>query len=102
MLADDGSRHVPEEVVQALLAEASRLLAGAPALQAARLGIGLKPVPGDGDPVLGRVDEIDGLWVAFTHSGATLALINGELLAYEIMTGRPHPMLEPFNARRFR
>jgi glycine/D-amino acid oxidase-like deaminating enzyme len=68
----------------------------------ARTAIGRKPIPGDGDPVLGAVDEIAGLWVAFTHSGATLALIAGELLAHEITTRAPHPMLAPFNPRRFR
>ncbi|SEH02104.1 hypothetical protein SAMN05444920_12438 [Nonomuraea solani] len=51
--------------------------------------------------MLGRVDEVGGLWAAFTHSGATLALIAGELLAYEIGTGRAHPMPAPFNVRRF-
>jgi glycine/D-amino acid oxidase-like deaminating enzyme len=99
--AEDGSHHVPDDVVVALLAEASLLLSGAPKLTAARVGIGPKPIPGDGEPVLGAVDEIDRLWVAFTHSGATLAMINGELLAYEIVTGKPHPMLADFNARRF-
>jgi hypothetical protein len=40
--------------------------------------------------------------VAFTHSGATLGLIVGELMAYEIITGGAHPMLIDFNLRRFR
>lgn len=92
---------VPTEIVDQLLAEASGLLAGNPMLEADWFGMGPKPIPGDGDPVLGRVDQIDGLVVAFTHSGATLALIAGELLAYEITTGRPHPMLASFNPRRF-
>ena len=51
--------------------------------------------------MLGRIDEIAGLSVAFTHSGATLGLIAGELLAYEIVRGTAHPMLADFNARRF-
>jgi glycine/D-amino acid oxidase-like deaminating enzyme len=89
-------------VVESLLAEASRLLRGSPRLKAARRGMGRKPIPADGEPVLGRIDEIERLWVAFTHSGATLGLISGELLAYEIVTSKPHPMLADFNARRFR
>ncbi|MBB5773949.1 NAD(P)/FAD-dependent oxidoreductase [Nonomuraea jabiensis] len=98
----DGGFAISDEIVAELLAEASRLLAGNPRLEPERLAMGPKPIPGDGDPVLGRVDEVGGLWAAFTHSGATLALIAGELLAYEISTGRAHPMLAPFNARRFR
>jgi glycine/D-amino acid oxidase-like deaminating enzyme len=92
---------VPEAIIEALLAEASLVLNGRPALETAWYGIGPKPIPGDGEPVLGRVDHVGGLYVAFTHSGATLGLIAGELLAYEIITGAAHPMLVEFNLRRF-
>jgi len=100
--AGDGSYQVPPAIIEELLAEASRVLQGDPELKAAQYGIGPKPVPADGEPVLGRVDDVPGLYVAFTHSGATLGLIAGELLAYEIMTGASHPMLAEFNIRRFR
>jgi glycine/D-amino acid oxidase-like deaminating enzyme len=97
----DGSNQVPAAIVESLLAEASQVLQGEPELKTASYGIGPKPVPGDGEPVLGRVDHVNGLYVAFTHSGATLGLIAGELLAYEIITGASHPMLAEFNVRRF-
>ena len=100
--AEDGSYRLPEAIIESLLMEASRVLEGEPELAAAWHRIGPKPVPGDGEPVLGRVDDLDGLYVAFTHSGATLGLIVGELLAYEIITGAAHPMLVDFNLRRFR
>lgn len=101
VVATEDGFEVPTGIVDRLLAEASRLLAGNPALEADWFAMGPKPIPGDGDPVLGQLDQIDGLVIGFTHSGATLALIAGELLAYEITTGRPHPMLAPFNPRRF-
>jgi glycine/D-amino acid oxidase-like deaminating enzyme len=91
---------VPDEVVAELLAEASGLLAGHPRLSAASLGIGPKPIPADGDPVLGPL-EVDGLFVAFTHSGATLALVAGELLADQMLTGEQPALLAPFGASRF-
>ena len=97
----DGRYVVPAEIVTALLAEASKSLEGTPALQPAWYAAGPKPIPGDGEPVLGAVDQIPGLYVGFTHSGATLGLIAGELLAYEIVAGRAHPMLTDFNLRRF-
>jgi glycine/D-amino acid oxidase-like deaminating enzyme len=97
----DGTANVPAEITEQLLAEASRLISGKPLLTAATHGIGPKPVPADGEPVLGQIGETSGLYVAFTHSGATLALIVGELLASEIATGQPHPLLAPFTARRF-
>ena len=97
----DGTYGVRAEIIEELLAEASQVLTGAPRLSVAAYAIGPKPVPGDGEPVLGQVGNIGGLYVAFTHSGATLALIVGELLAYEIMTGRQHPLLAPFRPDRF-
>jgi fructosyl amine oxidase (glucosone-forming) len=100
-LLADGTYRVPAETMNELLAEASRVLSGAPSLTAASYGIGPKPVPGDGEPVLGQLGDISGLYVAFTHSGATLALIIGELLGYEISTGQPHPLLASFRPDRF-
>ncbi|HEX8487579.1 MAG TPA: FAD-binding oxidoreductase [Propionibacteriaceae bacterium] len=92
---------VPREIVEELLGEASKVLAGHPRLRPASYGIGAKPVPGDGEPVLGPLGDIPGLHVAFTHSGATLGLVVGELLAYEIATGTPHPLLAAFRPDRF-
>lgn len=97
----DGSYDVPPAAPAALLAEASRILAEHPVLQAAWVGVGPKPIPGDGEPVLGAVSQVPGLHVAFTHSGATLALIAGELLAEEILTGDPSPLLAEFSPERF-
>jgi glycine/D-amino acid oxidase-like deaminating enzyme len=97
----DGSITVPDASVQGLLDEASRVLAGAPVLTARGVGAGLKPIPGDGDPVAGPVPGVDGLFALFTHSGATLGLILGELTAEEVVTGRPSPVLAEFRIDRF-
>jgi glycine/D-amino acid oxidase-like deaminating enzyme len=97
----DGTYRVPAETIDELLGEASQVLAGTPPLSAASYGIGQRPIPGDGEPVLGQLGDLEGLYVAFTHSGATLGLIVGELLGYEMTIGEPHPLLAPFSVRRF-
>lgn len=97
----DGSFSIPDDVVQELADEASKLIAGIPDLKPASWKIGYKPIPGDGEPVLGELGQVPGCFVAFTHSGATLGLIVGELLAGEIMTGKKHPMLASFRPARF-
>ena len=97
----DGSFSIPDEVVQELANEASKLIAGSPELKPASWKIGYKPIPGDGEPVLGELGQVPGCFLAFTHSGATLGLIAGELLAGEILTGRKHPMLATFRPGRF-
>jgi glycine/D-amino acid oxidase-like deaminating enzyme len=98
---DDGSYLVRPQTVQGLLDAASAVLAGHPRLELESYGVGPKPVPGDGEPVLGPVDGVDGYHVAFTHSGATLGLVCGELLAAEVLGGAPDPRLEPFRVARF-
>jgi fructosyl amine oxidase (glucosone-forming) len=97
----DGSFSIDEEVVQELADEASKLLAGNPELKPASWKIGRKPIPGDGEPVFGELAAVPGCYVAFTHSGATLGLVAGELMAGEILTGAKHPMLATFRPERF-
>ncbi|WP_125614799.1 NAD(P)/FAD-dependent oxidoreductase [Specibacter cremeus] len=98
---EDGTFSIPEQVVQELADEAGKLLAGNPGLKPASWKIGRKPIPGDGEPVFGELEKVPGCHVAFTHSGATLGLIAGELLAGEILTGTKHPMLATFRPERF-
>jgi Glycine/D-amino acid oxidases (deaminating) len=98
---EDGAVEVPDGIIDGLLAEASRVLAGNPRLEVDGFGIGGKPIPGDGEPVLGELGEIDEYFVAFTHSGATLGLIAGELLAREMLTGKKSPLLSTFRPARF-
>ncbi len=97
----DGTFQVLDSTVQGLLEEASAVLEGNPTLTAESYGVGPKPIPGDGEPVLGPIPGVEGYHVAFTHSGATLGLIAGELLADEIVRGEPSPLLEAFRPARF-
>jgi glycine/D-amino acid oxidase-like deaminating enzyme len=97
----DGTYEVKDSTVQGLLAEASAVLEGNPQLVLDSYGVGPKPIPGDGEPVFGELEGIPGYYVAFSHSGATLGLIAGELLADEIATGEPHPLLATFRPSRF-
>jgi glycine/D-amino acid oxidase-like deaminating enzyme len=103
VIGDERSGYeVKDTTVEDLMAHASAILAGHPRLEVEWFGVGRKPIPGDGDPVFGPVDDVPGLSVAFSHSGATLGLISGELLAREIVTGVPSPLLAAFRPSRFR
>ena len=100
-IRQDGSYEIDGSVVEALLHEASNVMEGNPKLEVASIGVGGKPIPGDGEPVVGALKAIPGCYVVFSHSGATLGLIVGELLAYEVATGAEHPMLATFRPGRF-
>ncbi|MBM6593164.1 NAD(P)/FAD-dependent oxidoreductase [Microvirga pudoricolor] len=94
-------REVPGSVIERLAAEASAVLEGNPKIEVESYGVGPKPVPLDGEPVLGAVEGIPGYYVAFSHSGATMGLIAGELVSREIVTGEVSPLLARFRPSRF-
>lgn len=97
----DGHYSIDASVVRQLMTEAGQLIGDGKPLVAKSWKIGLKPIPGDGEPVAGELESVPGCFVAFTHSGATLALILGEILAQEMLTGVKHPMLASFRPERF-
>jgi glycine/D-amino acid oxidase-like deaminating enzyme len=90
------------------LARGQRLLASAasflPALSQAHvetMKIGVRPMPQDEHPIVGPVPGISGFYVAVTHSGVTLAPLIGELVAQEVTTGQPSPLLAAYRIERF-
>jgi glycine/D-amino acid oxidase-like deaminating enzyme len=97
----DGTYEIQDSTVRGLLREASHVLAGEPELELDGWGVGPKPIPGDGEPVAGGLEQVPGLHVLFTHSGATLGLILGELTANEVLTGTASPLLQSFRPSRF-
>ncbi|TIQ42492.1 MAG: FAD-binding oxidoreductase [Mesorhizobium sp.] len=100
-LRDDGTYEAKPSTVAGLLEEASKVLEGNPTLALESHHMGPKPIPADGEPVIGQLTGIPRYHVVFSHSGATLGLVTGELLAGEIVSGTPHPLLEPFRPSRF-
>ncbi|GIG67115.1 NAD(P)/FAD-dependent oxidoreductase [Phytomonospora endophytica] len=64
--------------------------------------IGRRPMPADGEPVIGRPAGTRGLYVAVMHSAITLAAAAARLAADEILTGRPAPELAGCRPDRFR
>jgi glycine/D-amino acid oxidase-like deaminating enzyme len=99
--SSDGTYEVKQDTLRRLLSEASNVLEGNPPLELESYHCGPKPVPGDGESVIGALDGIPGYFVAFSHSGATLGLITGELIAREIANGEMSPLLERFRPARF-
>jgi len=47
--------------------------------------VGERPIPGDGLPVLGRAAELPNFHFAVSHSGATLSVHAGDLVAAEVL-----------------
>ena len=62
---------------------------------------GLRPMPGDGLPIIGRVPDVAGLFVAVTHSGVTLCPALGDFVSREIVEGERSGLLGEFGPERF-
>jgi glycine/D-amino acid oxidase-like deaminating enzyme len=93
---------VDPDSVTASLADLSALFAGGAALQLDRVATGLRPIPGDGWSVVGRLEHLPGGWIVFSHSGATLGPVLGELLASEMLEpGFRSPLLDAYRPERF-
>lgn len=66
----------------------------------ARHALAMRPVPGDGLPIVGS-GPLENLWLAVMHSGATLGPVVAELLAQEIAEGSESELLVAFRPSRF-
>jgi len=63
--------------------------------------VGWRPMPADGEPVVGPVPGVSGVYLAVTHSGVSLAAAIGRLAALEVVRGRVAPELRGCRAARF-
>jgi glycine/D-amino acid oxidase-like deaminating enzyme len=86
---------------QHLLARAATFLPELAQAHVETMKIGVRPMPQDERPIVGPVPGISGFYVAVTHSGVTLAPLVGQLVAQEVTTGQPSPLLAEYRLERF-
>ncbi|WBB57756.1 FAD-binding oxidoreductase [Streptomyces sp. WMMC500] len=105
-LNDEVDRHTPADRVTALARELHArardmlpAVARTAGLVAAR--VCTRPLPPDDNSIVGPHAEAEGLYTVVTHSGMTLSLRLGELVARELLTGREAPELAPYRPARF-
>jgi glycine/D-amino acid oxidase-like deaminating enzyme len=86
---------VNPRVLQQMLRRAVDFMPRIAALSAIRVWTGFRPATADKLPLIGRWDDVDGLWIAAGHEGLgiTTALATAELLV-DLLVGR-QPTLDP-------
>ena len=89
------------ELAGILVERAGRVFSGARGVKVVDARMGIRPMPGDGLTIAGRIPGYANAWVLATHSGMTLGALLGGLIADEIVRGTPSPMLAPFRPERF-
>ena len=93
-----------QEAARGLLERAGQLIpkfSGVEVLEQCELGVGVRPVPADEKSIAGPMPDSQGLHIAVTHSGVTLSLELGRLLADTIEHGEIPQALAPFTITRF-
>ncbi|WP_458112837.1 FAD-binding oxidoreductase [Arthrobacter sp. R1-13] len=73
--------------------------AGSVELISTRLGV--RPMPADGEPIIGPVADVPGLYLAVMHSAVTLAPAVGRLIARELVDGIAESALSGCRPDRF-
>ncbi|MGW8671696.1 NAD(P)/FAD-dependent oxidoreductase [Streptomyces niveus] len=63
--------------------------------------VGVRPMPADGEPIVGPVAGVPGLYVAVLHAAVTLAPAVGRLVARELLDGAAEPLLAGCRLDRF-
>jgi glycine/D-amino acid oxidase-like deaminating enzyme len=96
---DDGSPIAEPGVVEAMLHRAEELYPGLRGSTVEASRIGVRPIPTDGLPVLGRSATVENFYFAVTHSGVTLCLRIAELVGAEVR-GELVDELAPFRHSR--
>jgi len=91
----------PEATARTVFSDLVSRLSDAAGLEYDSYRIGFRPMPKDGFPIIGRTPDIEGLYLAVTHSGITLAPAIGEFAADEILNGASQPLLAPYRLSRF-
>lgn len=91
------------EAIETILKRAIRFFPVLKDVCVIRAFAGLRPYTPDGLPIIGRVDGLDGFYMAAGHEGDGIALspITGKLLAEQIVYGKESYSLEPFSPNRF-
>lgn len=99
--SDTDGQPADQATIDAVLTAGGALYPGIRDVTVADVRRGERPIPGDGLPVLGRVRELSNFHFAVSHSGATLCLHAGDLVAAEVMGADHNSALAGFRFERF-
>ena len=104
LVSENQSRDTTRHAAKLLLERIAQLIPdcrGVELLDQCQIKVGIRGVPNDGRSIAGPALSADGLYLAITHSGVTLAPILGQLIASCIDTGVVPEQLVPFSLDRF-
>jgi glycine/D-amino acid oxidase-like deaminating enzyme len=99
-VSDAGEVRVERSSVARVLEAGRALYPGIRAATVESVRVGERPIPADGLPVLGRAVDLPNFHFAVSHSGATLSVHAGDLVAAEVLGEDRGEALAPFRFER--
>ena len=66
-----------------------------------QVSIGWRPLSKDGIPIIGRLKNMQGVYISMMHSGISLAAIVSKFITEEILENKSIPLLDNFRPSRF-
>ncbi|HET8523421.1 MAG TPA: FAD-dependent oxidoreductase [Thermomicrobiales bacterium] len=91
---------VPPDLLDQLLARVVKVLPGLAGTPIETARVTVRPIPGDQYSAIGPVPGMPGLYLAVTHSAATMGPLLGRLVAQEVLTGTVDSRLATFRPER--
>ena len=89
------------DLARELLRRAQRVTGALDSAEVTGYRVCVRPMPVDGQSIVGWLPGVEGLYVAVTHSGVTLGAHLAELMTSELTTGAAVPELAPYRPGRF-
>ena len=93
--------HAAADSPDRTLAAARSTFRGAANVELLSTRVGVRPMPADGEPIIGPVPDVPGLYLAVMHSAVTLAPAVGRVVARELVDGTVEPALAGSRLDRF-
>jgi glycine/D-amino acid oxidase-like deaminating enzyme len=97
--------HTPQtelrQWAEELLRRARRTVRGLDDADVAGYRVCVRPMPADGQSIVGWLPGVGGLYVAVTHSGVTLGAHLAELITAELVSGTAAAEIAPYQPGRF-
>ncbi len=97
--------HTPDAKLRAgaaeLLRRARLVIRGLDDAEVAGYRVCVRPMPADGQSVVGWLPGANGVYLAVTHSGVTLGAHLAHLITAEVTSGAPAAQLAPYRPARF-
>lgn len=98
---DDAVENQPNAIALQTAKAIQNELHGVTSIEPEWAGVGLRPMPADGIPIIGYLPKVGGVYVCAAHPGITLAAIVGQLASEDIINGEVSSALGPCRPDRF-